>query len=321
MADQATSIATKAWVLPAEIQQIRLDAFVRRCLPHLSRRAVESAIRERLFSVGDKVSKKGDRLSGGDKLVFRGPALLLAAQPQPEAEIEVRIVYEDAALLIVNKPAGVPTHGFSARDGATLANFLLAHFPEVINVGTSRWEPGLVHRLDRETSGLIAAAKTQAAFESLKLQFRRRQVKKIYWALVWGIAPPAGLIEMPLAHDTRDTRRMCVIVGSEQTNKKAWKAVTRYRRIGESRGLSLLEIDMETGVTHQIRAHLAGIGHAIVADTLYGEQKSESFGLKRHFLHARSLTFFHPGDGRPFTVKAELPEDLTALLKRLRIKI
>jgi 23S rRNA pseudouridine1911/1915/1917 synthase len=320
MADQAIPVATRSWTLPAEHEQIRLDAFVRQCLPHLSRRAVGTAIAKRLFSVGAKVGKKGDRLTGGDKLVFRGPAILLAAHPQPDSRIDVPVVYEDASILVVNKPAGMPTHGFSARDGATLANFLLARFPEVMNVGKSRWEPGLVHRLDRETSGLVVVAKTQAAFESLTSQFRCRQVKKIYWALVWGITPAEGQIEIPLVHDTRDKRRMRMVIRLGRTKQKTWKAVTRYRRMDQSRGLSLLEIDMETGVTHQIRVHLAAIGHPIIADALYGNQETKSFRLSRHFLHARGLTIFHPDDGRALTVEAKLPGDLADLLKRLKLK-
>lgn len=321
MADQANQIAVKSWKLPAEHDPIRLDAFVRQRLPHLSRRAVENAIRERLFSVDEKVSNKGDTLAGGDELVFRGPESLLSPEPLPNAEIEVPIVYEDSAILVVNKPAGMPTHGFSGRDNATLANFLLARYPKLAKVGKSRWEPGLVHRLDTETSGLVVVAKTQAAFAALKSQFRSRQVKKIYWALVWGLTPAAGTIQLPLTHDKRDKRRMRTATRSARAKERTWQALTRYRRIGQSRGTSLLEIDMETGVTHQIRVHLAAIGHPIVGDTLYGVGKTESFGLQRQFLHARSLTLFRPDGGGSLTVEAELTEELAELLTRLKFQL
>jgi 23S rRNA pseudouridine1911/1915/1917 synthase len=321
MAVQATHVATKSWTLPAGHEQIRLDAFVRRCLPHLSRREVENAIRAGLFSVGQKVIKKGDCISGGDELVFQGPEIWLAANPRPDPGLAVEIVHEDESILIVNKPAGMPTHGFSARDGATLANFLLARLPQLASIGKSRWEPGLVHRLDRETSGLLVIAKTQPAFENLRSQFRRRRIKKIYWALVWGIAPAEGMIDLQLSHDPRDKRRMRPLTLLPRAKQRSWKAVTCYRRIGQSRGLSLLEIDMETGVTHQIRVHLAAIGHPIVGDALYGDDKAEDFGLRRHFLHARSLTLLRPGDGGSFTVEAELPGELAELMKRLNVKI
>jgi len=300
--------------------EIRLDAFIRQCLPHLSRREVENAIRDRLFSVGEKVSKKGDRLVGGDRLVFQGRANWLAANPVPADDLDVRIVYEDSSILIVDKPAGLPTHGFSGRDGATLANFLVAHRPKVANIGKSRWEPGLVHRLDADTSGLVVVAKTQIAFENLRSQFRRRRIKKIYLALVRGIAPAEGLIDIPLAHDTRDKRRMRAVIRAERAKGRTWKAITRYRRRGQAPGLSLLEIDMETGVTHQIRVHLAAIGHPIVADKLYGDRDGEDSGLTRQFLHARSLTILRPDDDKELTVEAELAQDLAALLKRLKVK-
>ena len=310
----------KYWTLPVEHAEIRLDAFVRQCLPHLSRREVENAIRDRLFSVIGKVGKKGDRLAGGDRLVFQGPLNWLAANPLPAGDLEVRIAYEDSSILIVDKPAGLATHGFSGRDGATLANFLLARWPELTNIGKSRWEPGLVHRLDGDTSGLVVIAKTQTAFENLRSQFRRRRIKKIYWALVWGSTPAEGVIQIPLAHDRRDKRRMRAIPRSIRSKERTWNAVTRYRRIGHSRRLSLLEIDMETGVTHQIRAHLGAIGHPIVADTLYGAEQRNHLGLKRHFLHARSLMIRHPEDGRTLTVEAELAGELAELLRRLKLK-
>ena len=319
MADQAIQIVVKTWKLPEAQEPIRLDAFVRRCLPHLSKRAVEAAIRERLFSIGEKISKKGGRLAGGDTLVYRGPESLLAAEPVPNAGIAVPVVYEDSAILIVNKPAGMPTHGFSGRDNATLANFLLPGHPNLARVGQSRWEPGLVHRLDSDTSGLVVVAKSQPAFAALRSQFRSRQIKKIYWALVWGLAPAEGIIEFPLAHDKRDKRRMRTAAPSARVKERSWKAITRYRRIGQSRGVSLLEIDMETGVTHQIRVHLAAIGHPIVGDSLYGDNKSKKLGLQRQFLHARRLTLHHPDNGASLTVEAELPVELAELLTRLKL--
>lgn len=319
MGEQANPV-TQSWVVSPEHHELRLDAFVRRCLPHLSRRQIEKAIRSKSFSVASKASKKGDRLVSGDKLDFHGPASWLAAHPRPESELDVPVVYEDSSILIVNKPAGMPSHGFSARENGTLANFLLARWPALAHIGTSRWEPGLVHRIDRETSGLVLIAKTNAAFADLKFQFRHRQLKKIYWALVWGIACAEGLISFPLAHDRRRRSRMRVVQRAARTKEKSWKAVTRYRVLGRSRDLSLLEVDMETGVTHQIRAHLAAIGHPIVADALYGGARSETFGLERHFLHARSLTFHHPDSAKILVVNTELPDDLGKLLERLEIK-
>jgi 23S rRNA pseudouridine1911/1915/1917 synthase len=212
------------------------------------------------------------------------------------------------------------THGFSGRDRDTLANLLAAQRPDLLGIGKNRWEPGLVHRLDRETSGLVLVAKNQVAFDALRLQFRRRQVKKKYWALVWGITSAQGSVSFPIIHDARDRRRMRAIIGKSPRSKgqKGWLALTRFRKLYDSDGLSLLEIEMETGVTHQIRVHLAAIGHPIVGDFLYGGEGRESFGLDRHFLHAYGLKFFHPRDQRVVKTASELPLELKVVIGRLQ---
>jgi 23S rRNA pseudouridine1911/1915/1917 synthase len=322
MADQAGA-DEKSWTVSVEFKEVRVDVFARRCLPHLSRRELEQAIVDKLFRINGKIAKKGMKLRAGDALTFTGPDLWLAEQPSPAASLSVPIVYEDSSLLVLNKPAGMATHGFSGRSTATLANFLAAMRPELCHVGKSRWEPGLVHRLDRETSGLLLVAKTQAAFEALRNQFRRRQITKQYLALVWGETEAAGSISYPLAHDPGDRRRMSALVQSVVLAKKLkrWQAVTRLRKLADGPGLTLLEVEMETGVTHQIRVHLAAIGHAIVADALYGAAGSETFGLRRHFLHARSLRFLHPERGVAMHVQAELPGDLQRVLEQLQIEV
>jgi 23S rRNA pseudouridine1911/1915/1917 synthase len=322
MADQAARREIRSWKVPAELDDIRLDSFARQCLPQLSRREIERAIGERRFFVNGKSGRKGNRLSGGDFLVFIGPQQWLAVRPPPNLHLDIPIVYEDSMILAVNKPAGVATHGFSGRDTETLANFVLAKRPSLINIGKNRWEPGLVHRLDRETSGLVIVAKTQTAFDRLRLELRRRQINKKYLALVWGRTAAERLVDLPLAHDPRDRRRMQPAAAlSCAKGQRIWHAVTRFRKIGEARGLSLVEVEMTTGVTHQIRVHLAAIGHAIVGDSLYGVDATETFGLERHFLHASSLEFRHPADGRIVNLKADLPNELRTVLKRLGIQL
>jgi 23S rRNA pseudouridine1911/1915/1917 synthase len=320
MPDQANVRADRTWIVPQERSQLRLDAFARDCLPHLSRRQVEAAIRTGLFFVGGKPSKKGDRLQAGDELRFCGPDSWLIASPLPNPAIAPVVIYEDDVILAIDKPAGIPTHGFSGRDSDTLANLLLARWPELAKVGKSRWEPGMVHRLDRDTSGVLLIAKTQRAFEHLRSQFRRRTVSKVYSALVHGKTPSAGLIDTPLVHDRRDPRRMRAVGKTARSKERAWKAITRYRRVAHARNVSLLEIDMETGVTHQIRAHCAGIGHPIVGDAVYGDLEAPAFGLERHFLHARGLTILQPANEKRLTIVAELPGELVELLRRLKIR-
>lgn len=320
MSDQASPPITRSWLVSDAHAAIRLDTFVRRCLPHLSRRQVETAIQQKLFRINNRVAGKGDKLSVGDRVSFKGPGSWLLTAPFPQGELRAPIVYEDESVLVVDKPAGMATHGFSGRDQDTLANLLAAQRPDLLTIGRNRWEPGLVHRLDRETSGLVLVAKTQAAFDALRLQFRRRQVKKKYLALVWGITSAQGSISYPIIHDARDRSKMRAIVDDSprSKNRKSWLALTRFRKLCDADGLSLLEIEMETGVTHQIRVHLAAIGHPIVGDFLYGGEGRESFGLDRHFLHAHGLEFFHPRDQRVIKAESELPLELKAIAGRLR---
>jgi 23S rRNA pseudouridine1911/1915/1917 synthase len=320
MSDQASAVITRSWRVPNDRAETRLDTFVRRCLPHLSRREVEHAIGGKLFRINDQFGEKGDKLLPGDQVTFEGAEHWLLIAPVSQSQLRVPIVYEDDAVLVVDKPAGMATHGFSGRDQGTLANFLAAERPDLLMIGKSRWEPGLIHRLDRETSGLVLVAKSQVAFDDLRLQFRRRQVIKKYWALVWGITEPEGAVACPVTHDSRDKRRMRAIsdISPRSKKQKSWAALTRFRKLWDVDGLSLLEIEMETGVTHQIRVHLAAIGHSIVGDFLYGWEGREIFGLKRHFLHAHGLEFFHPRDHRVVKAESELPLELEAVVRRLQ---
>lgn len=318
MGDQVEGGENQSWLVPDGAQAVRLDGFLRQCLPYLSRQELHRAIAENLFLHNGCVARKGDRVSGGDRLSFVGPADMLSDAPPPAPQLEITIIYEDESILAVDKPAGLPTHGFSGRDGATLANFLAAQRPGILNVGTSRWEPGLVHRLDIETSGVVLIAKTQAAFDALREQFRRREIKKTYLALVWGQPIERGTIELALAHDRGDRRRMVAVQHPERsTDRRLWRATTHYHVVASAGGLSLLEVEMETGVTHQIRVHLSSNGYPIVGDSLYGADYPESFGLARHFLHARRLTLRHPASGQLFSIDAELANELREVLQRI----
>ncbi|HXG52129.1 MAG TPA: RluA family pseudouridine synthase [candidate division Zixibacteria bacterium] len=318
MSDQASLHASKGWVVSAPQSGMRLDRFAHLVLPQLSRRQLERAIRGKSFLVNGRPCLKGERLRARDVVQFAGPELLLAEAPPPNFGLEVPIVYEDGDLVVLDKPAGLDTHGFSGRDTRTLASFLAARRPETQNAGGNRWESGLIHRLDRETSGLIVAAKTRAAYQALRTAFATRRVRKRYWALVSGKTPARGRISYPLAHAPRDSRRMVAIVpgGRQLTGRKRWPAVTRYRVAARFRDATLLRVEMETGVTHQIRAHLAAIGHPIVGDRTYGGAEHPALG--RHFLHAFELELPHPSTGKRLTVRSPLPADLEEFVSRLR---
>ena len=311
--------AMKSWRVAPEHDQLRVDAFLRHCLPQLSRRELASAIADRLFSLNGKVSQKGDRVRAGDVLVFHGPTGWLSSEPPANPKLQLAVVYEDSEILIIDKPATMPTHGFSGRDQQTVANFIASKHPKLLGVGKSPWEPGILNRLDRDTSGLLMLAKTQESFIELRKQFRHREILKTYWALVWGKTNASGTITLRLAHDSGDKARMRAVDLADLKKQRIWNASTHYRRMAQNGRVALLELQMMTGVTHQIRIHLAAIGHPIVGDSLYGAAEPESFGLKRQFLHARKLQFRHPKTGRKLTVEAPLPDDLMKVLTRLKL--
>jgi 23S rRNA pseudouridine1911/1915/1917 synthase len=319
--DQALRARKKKWIVRADREGARLDSFVRRCIPTLSRKAAEAAIAAGVFRVNGQKGKKGDRVRCGDIVRFEGPEDWLAEGPLPEPTLQAAILYEDSHLMVVDKPAGMDTHGFSGRDMNTLANFLAAERPGILGIGKSRWEPGLVHRLDRETSGLVLVAKTQSVFERLRVQFEERQIRKYYWSLVWGSTRRQGSIDYPIAHQRRDKRRMRVIMPPSKLSKteKSWDALTRYQRLTTGRKFSFLEIEITTGVMHQIRVHLAAIGHPIVGDALYGVNRADTLGLKRHFLHACRVQFRHPMDQRKLTIESPLPPELGKILTAVEL--
>lgn len=321
MPDQGFVSVTRAWTVAPSQSGIRLDDFVRRCLPHLSLREARRAIEAGAFWVDQRPGKKGDRLYRGCVLTLRGFADLLAQSPVSAWDFTVSILYEDPCLLAVDKPAGVATHGFSGRETRSLANYLAAIRPALIGVGGSRWEAGFVHRLDRDTSGIVLAAKDQEVFDHLRDQFHRGLVRKKYWALVWGRPGSAVVIDHPLTHDPQDRRKMRLggREGGRKKSAKRWEARTRFHTIAYSSGFSLLQVAMETGVTHQIRVHLAALGHPLVGDPLYAKERPLPGALRRQFLHAFSLEFRHPRTGQQMILESPLAAELGEVLRGLRL--
>lgn len=311
------------WMVPAGCLPIRLDVFVHRCLPHLSLREIRKAIDEAEILVNSRKGKKGQILFAGDVASVAAASLLLAKGPLPNSDLEVKILHEDEAIVVVDKPAGMATHGTSAKDTATLANFLVALYPLLCEVGKSPWEPGLVHRLDRETSGIVLVAKDQGSFGHLRSQFRCGQVEKKYWALVSGRPARRGIVAYPLIHDPKDQRKMRAVVeergGRDQARK--WPALTRFRALSQAQGWSLLEVEIRTGVTHQIRAHLEAIGHPLAGDPLYGGDRPPPSALQRQFLHAFYLRLRHPSGGHEVAFSSPLPAELREVLSRLGMRL
>ncbi|MBI4790220.1 MAG: RluA family pseudouridine synthase [Chloroflexi bacterium] len=285
----------------------RLDRYVSEHLPDLSRAAVQRLIENGNILVAGRVRKASYRVQAGETIsVSIPPPESSIAQPET---IPLDIIHEDENVIVVNKPAGMVVHPAAGHSGGTLVNAVLAHAPNLNVGGVER--PGIVHRLDSETSGLIVVAKNDAALRDLQAQFKARRVHKTYLALVQGpIKPPRGKIDAPIGRDPKHRQRMAVV-----THGTTRESVTIYRTIANLEGCTLIEAEPQTGRTHQIRVHLAFMGFPVVGDAVYGKRKN-ALGLTRHFLHAWKLALTLP-DGRPADFTAPLPEDLRAVLEGL----
>jgi 23S rRNA pseudouridine1911/1915/1917 synthase len=257
--------------------------------------------------------KSSLRLRGGETVEALIPEVVETGLEAESIPLDVR--YEDGDVVVVNKPAGMVVHPSLGHDAGTLVNALLAHCPDLVGVGGER-RPGIVHRLDKDTSGLIIAAKNDRALWKLQDQFKDRTVQKVYLALVHGrLNPPEALIDAPIGRDPRSRQRMAVVADVAE-GPDARPSQTRYRALRYYDGYTLVECRPKTGRKHQIRVHLAYIGYPVAGDALYGRRK-ERLDLGRHFLHATQLTFRRPSDDEEITVSAELPPDLRAVLADL----
>lgn len=288
-------------------QGTRLDKFITARRPEWSRAFVQSLIANGHVRVGETARKANYAVKSGETITLEiPPPAPTAAQPE---SLPLDILYEDDALLVVNKPAGIVVHPAAGHPGGTLVNAVLGHDPEIVTGNAER--PGIVHRLDRDTSGVMLIARTDAALYELQKQFAARAVHKTYLALVQGgVRTPQGKIDAPLARDPRDRKKMAVVTASH-----ARQAVTVFHVLARSEKYSLLSIEPETGRTHQIRVHLAFLKHPVVGDGMYGKRKND-LGLERQFLHAWRIQFIHPVTRAPMTFQAALPSDLRDALQR-----
>jgi 23S rRNA pseudouridine1911/1915/1917 synthase len=295
-------------ILTVESGGERLDRFVSERLPTLSRAVVQRLIEEGNILVDGRERKASYRVQIDDTITVHVP-LPEPATAQPEA-IPLDIIFEDENVIVVNKPAGMVVHPAAGHVGGTLVNAVLAHAPGV-NVGGEE-RPGIVHRLDADTSGLILVAKNDSALRFLQDQFKKRSVHKRYLALVEGqVTPPRGRIVAPIGRDPKHRQRMAVVT----SGGRAREAVTVYRTVSNFDGYTLVQAEPQTGRTHQVRVHFAFMGFPIVGDAVYGKKKNH-LGLTRQFLHAWKLAFTLPS-GRAAEFSAPLPKDLRAVLDQL----
>jgi 23S rRNA pseudouridine1911/1915/1917 synthase len=286
----------------------RLDRYVAENLPDLSRGTVQALIASGRIRVDGQQRKPKFRMTPGEVVsVEIPPPRIDEILPDP---IPLAVVYEDTDVVVIDKPAGMVVHPAPGHPRGTLANALVAHVPGISVGGSQR--PGIVHRLDKDTSGLIVAAKTDRGRTSLISQWDDRSVEKTYLALVAGsVADEEATIDAPIGRDPKNRQRMAVL-------RSGRPAVTRFRVIERFPNATLLELSIETGRTHQIRVHLAFIGHPILGDQLYGKPRRTDFQLGRQFLHACALAFRLP-DGARLKLEAPLPNDLQSVLEQLRV--
>ena len=291
----------------------RLDHFLTGRIPDFSRSRLQNIIRDGRVTVdGAPAHKTGQAVESGMQIeIDLPPAQPAAIQPEP---IPLDVVFENADLLVVDKPAGMVVHPSAGHMSGTLVNAALAHAPDMAGIG-GEIRPGVVHRLDKDTSGLILLAKNDRTHRFLQAQFRDRSVEKAYLALVDGRPPTiVGRVEAAIGRDNHNRKRMSVV-----SPNRGREAVTEYRTLEEFADHTLLEAHPVTGRTHQIRVHLAFIGCPVAGDTIYGNKK-RTLKIKRHFLHAVRIRVRLPGEKEPRLFDAPLPVNLANLLDDLRRK-
>jgi len=294
---------------------LRLDVYLAGLLPQHSRSQLQRLVREGLATLGGRATKPNTLVKPGDVVEIEIPDPA-PATPLPQA-LPLPIVYEDTDVIVVDKPAGMVVHPAAGHDEGTLVNALLFHASDLSGIGGEQ-RPGIVHRLDRGTSGLMVVAKNDAAHRELARQFHDREVEKEYVALAWGEVHAGRRIDLPLGRDPVHREKMSTRARRSRT------AVTRITKSTDLRGVSLLHVAIATGRTHQIRVHLSAIGHPVVGDPAYGGVRHRMPAalraverLQRPFLHASRLAFTHPRDGRRLEFACPLPPDLEDVLDEL----
>ena len=287
----------------------RLDAFLARSELGLSRSAVQKLMEEGCVQLSGKPGRKNDRLNVGD--------VVEVTLPEPKAvdvaptQMELDIVYEDEDVVVINKPKGLVVHPAAGHQDDTLVNGLLYAMGDSLSGINGELRPGIVHRIDKDTSGLLAVAKNDLAHTVLASQLKDHTMARTYEAIVCGnLKEDSGTVDAPIGRHPTDRKKMCVTERNSKPAVTHWEVVKRYR------GYTHIRCHLETGRTHQIRVHMAHIGHPILGDTVYGRKKPE-LGQDSQCLHAGVLCFRHPRDGRPVMVFAPLPDYFRQVLEKL----
>ena len=296
----------------ADISGERLDAFLARSVPELTRSAAQKLLEEGCVMRNGRLGKKNDKLNIGDEIAV--------TIPEPKeveiapTEMALDIVYEDEDVVVINKPKGLVVHPAAGHQDDTLVNGLLYAMGDELSGINGELRPGIVHRIDKDTSGLLAVAKNDFAHRILASQLKDHTMARTYEAIVCGsFREDSGTVNAPIGRHPSDRKKMCVTQRNSKEAVTHWEVVKRYR------GYTHIRCRLETGRTHQIRVHMAHIGHPILGDTVYGHKKPE-LGQDSQCLHAGALCFRHPRDGHPVLVFAELPQyfkDVIAKLEKM----
>lgn len=287
---------------------LRLDKVIAENFEEISRNNIQKLIQQNRVTVNDKIEKSSYKVSFNDKIIIK-EIQLEEAKIEPQ-EIPLDIIYEDKDIIVINKPKGLVVHPANGNPDNTLVNAIMSICKDSLSGIGGEIRPGIVHRLDKDTSGIIIVAKNDKAHINLSEQIKNRQIKKTYIALVRGtIKEKSATIDMPIARSTKDRKKMAV-------DKKGKNAITHFKIEKRYDKYTLLEIDIETGRTHQIRVHMSEIGYPIVGDTVYSNGKNE-FGITGQCLHAKKLKFKHPITQEEMLLQAPLPQYFQDILKQL----
>jgi 23S rRNA pseudouridine1911/1915/1917 synthase len=292
--------------VPAQLGGLRFDQALVRVFPQYSRNRLQAWLKSGHITLDGRRPAARHPVSGGERIVLEPPPLPEAATPQAQ-RMPLKIVHEDAELIVIDKPAGLVVHPGAGQPDRTLLNALLAHAPRLAGVPRA----GIVHRLDKDTSGLLVVAKTVEAQAALAKQLAERSMRRIYLAVVQGDPPASGVVDAAIGRDVRSRVRMAV-------SHRGKPARTAYRVVERFGHAALVECRLETGRTHQIRVHLQHIRHPLVGDPVYRRGTRHGLPFARQALHAGELTLTHPRTGKVMTWRAPLPRDMKRLLDALR---
>lgn len=298
------------YIVKKEDENLRLDKYISKLNDDFSRNYIQKLIDESMVLVNNQVEKKSYSVNQGDEIIIK------IAEPktltlEKKEDIDLDIIYEDKEIIIINKPVGLIVHPVKGNKTDTLVNALLAHTEKLGNInGTIR--PGIVHRLDKNTSGTIVVAKSKKSLNNLLKQFKKRETEKIYHTILKGVLPyNSGTIDAPIGRDPKNRTKMAV----KKNNSK--KAVTDFEVLERFNDYTYVKVNLKTGRTHQIRVHFSNLGYPIIGDTKYGK-KENKFELDYQLLHAYKLGFYHPESKEWMEFKAKLPQKFKEILKFLK---